>query len=46
MSALQQIYVVVTLLLYAGPALDALHAELMSLQPVDSNPIQDAIALN
>lgn len=46
MPALQQIYGAVTQLRFAGPALDALHADLMSLQPAYANPSQDAIALN
>jgi ABC-type multidrug transport system fused ATPase/permease subunit len=46
MPALQQIYGAVTQLRFAGPALDALHADLMSLQPAHPNPSQDAIALN
>jgi len=45
MPALQQIYGAVTQLRFAGPALDALHADLMSLQPVHPSPSQDAIAL-
>lgn len=45
MPALQQIYGAVTQLRFAGPALDALHADLMSLQPEHPNPSQDAIAL-
>jgi ABC-type multidrug transport system fused ATPase/permease subunit len=44
MPALQQIYGAVTQLRFAGPALDALHADLMSLQPAYPNPSQDAIA--
>jgi ABC-type multidrug transport system fused ATPase/permease subunit len=35
MPALQQIYGAVTQLKFAGPALNALHADLMGLQPVD-----------
>lgn len=45
MPALQQIYGAVTQLRFAGPALDALHADLMSLQPTYSNPSQEAIPL-
>ncbi len=45
MPALQQIYGAVTQLRFAGPALDALHADLMSLQPAHPNPSQDDIAL-
>jgi ABC-type multidrug transport system fused ATPase/permease subunit len=45
MPALQQIYGAVTQLRFAGPALDALHADLMSLQPAHQNPSQDVIAL-
>jgi len=45
MPALQQIYGAVTQLRFAGPALDALHADLMSLQPGHLIPSQDAIAL-
>lgn len=45
MPALQQIYGSVTQLRFAGPALDALHTDLMSLQPAHPNPSQDAIGL-
>lgn len=45
MPALQQIYGAVTQLRFAGPALDALHADLMSLQPAHLNSSQEAIAL-
>ena len=45
MPAMQQIYGAVTQLRFAGPALDALHADLMSLQPALPNPSQDVIAL-
>ena len=45
MPALQQIYGAVTALRFARPALDALHADLMSLQPAHPNPSQDVIAL-
>jgi len=45
MPALQQIYGAVTQLRFAGPALDALHADLMSQQPAHPNPDQDVIAL-
>jgi ABC-type multidrug transport system fused ATPase/permease subunit len=45
MPALQQVYGALTQLRFAGPALDALHADLMSLQPAHSNPSEDAIAL-
>ena len=45
MPALQQIYDAVTKLRFVGPALDALHADLMSLQPAHPNPSQEAIAL-
>jgi len=45
MPALQQIHGALTQLRFAGPALDALHADLMSLQPAHPNPSQDAIAL-
>ena len=45
MPALQQIYGAVTQLRFAGPALDALHSDLMSLKPAHPNPSQDAIAL-
>ena len=45
MPALQQIYGAVTQLRFSGPALNALHADLMNLQPAQSNPSQDAIAL-
>jgi len=43
MPALQQIYAAVTQLRFAGPALDALHSELISLQPAHPNSSQDAI---
>jgi ABC-type bacteriocin/lantibiotic exporter with double-glycine peptidase domain len=46
MPALQQIYGAITQLGFAGPALDALHTDLMSLQPTHSNPSEDAIPLN
>lgn len=45
MPALQQIYGAVTQLRFAGPGLDALHADLMSLQPAHPNASQDAIEL-
>ena len=45
MPALQQIYSAITQLRFAGPALDALHADLMSLQPAYPNPSQDTITL-
>jgi ABC-type multidrug transport system fused ATPase/permease subunit len=45
MPALQQIYGAVTQLRFAGPALDALHADLMSLEPAYPNPSKDVIAL-
>jgi len=45
MPALQQIYGAVTQLRFAGPALDALHSDLMSLKPAYPNPSQDAIML-
>jgi ABC-type multidrug transport system fused ATPase/permease subunit len=46
MPALQQIYAAVTQIRFAGPALDALHADLMSLQPAQLNPAgQDAISV-
>ena len=45
MPALQQIYGAVTQLRFGYPALDALHADLMSLQPKYPNPSQDAIPL-
>ena len=45
MPALQQIYTAVTQLRFAGPALDALHSDLMSLKPSHPNPSQDAIVL-
>ena len=53
MPALQQIYGAVTQLRFAGPALDALHQELNSLQVVDAQhgpisplPLNKAITLN
>lgn len=45
MPALQQIYGAVTQLRFVGPALDALHADLMSLLPSHPNHSQDAITL-
>jgi ABC-type multidrug transport system fused ATPase/permease subunit len=45
MPALQQIYSAVTQLRFARPALDALHADLMSLQPLDFKLNQKAITL-
>jgi ABC-type multidrug transport system fused ATPase/permease subunit len=45
MPALQAIYSAVTQLRFAGPALDALHADLMSLQPAHPNFNQEAITL-
>lgn len=46
MPALQQIYAAVTQLRFASPALDALHADLMSLKPAHPNFSQeDTIAL-
>lgn len=45
MPAVQQIYAAVTQLRFVGPALDALHTDLMSLQPLYPNPSQDAIVL-
>jgi ABC-type multidrug transport system fused ATPase/permease subunit len=46
MPALQQIYGAVTQLRFVGPALDALHTELMSLQPPYPNTGQDAIVFD
>jgi ABC-type multidrug transport system fused ATPase/permease subunit len=52
MPALQQIYGALTQLKFAGPGLDALHKDLMSLQPVGLNtqqlamPLTQAITLN
>jgi ABC-type multidrug transport system fused ATPase/permease subunit len=45
MPCLQQIFSAATQLRFAGPALDVLHADLMSLHPVHPNPSQDTIAL-
>ncbi len=45
MPALQQIYEAVSSLRFAAPALDALHADLISLKPSHPSPSQDAIAL-
>jgi ABC-type multidrug transport system fused ATPase/permease subunit len=45
MPALQQVYGAVTQLRFASPALDALHADLMGLQPAYTNHSQDTIAL-
>jgi ABC-type multidrug transport system fused ATPase/permease subunit len=52
MPALQQIYGALTQLRFAGPALEALHKDLMSLQPAGPNtqqpamPLTQAITLN
>jgi len=46
MPALQQIYGAVTQLRFAGPALDALHKDLMSLQPANPHPVKAAMPLN
>lgn len=53
MPALQQIYQALTLLRYAGPALDALHKEVISLQAINAQhcnitplPLTKAIALS
>ena len=52
MPSLQQIYAAVTQVRFTGPALDALHTELMSLQTVHPNQseepvkLQQAITLN
>jgi ABC-type multidrug transport system fused ATPase/permease subunit len=52
MPALQQIYGALTQLRFTGPALDALHKDLMSLQPAGPNtqqpamPLTQAITLN
>jgi ABC-type multidrug transport system fused ATPase/permease subunit len=43
MPALQQVYSAVTQLRFAGPALDDLHSDLMSLQPDQANLSQGAI---
>ena len=45
MPALQQIYGAVTQLRFAGPALDSLHTDLMSLKPEYPNQTSDTIAL-
>jgi ABC-type multidrug transport system fused ATPase/permease subunit len=45
MPALQQIYGAVTQLRFVGPALDALHADLISLQPANLKPSQETIIL-
>lgn len=45
MPALQQIYDAVTQLRFAGPAIDILHTDLISLQPLYLNPSQDNISL-
>lgn len=46
MPALQQIYAAVTQLRFAGPALEALHAELKSLQLIQISPSQPPIFIN
>jgi ABC-type multidrug transport system fused ATPase/permease subunit len=45
MPALQQIYGALTQLRFSGPALDALHKDLMSLQPTGPNTQQPAMPL-
>lgn len=45
MPALQQVYGAVTQLRFAGPAIDALHADLMSLQPADLKQTEDILPL-
>jgi ABC-type multidrug transport system fused ATPase/permease subunit len=45
MPALQQIYQAFTQLRFAGPALDSVHADLISLQPANPNPSRDAMPL-
>ncbi len=45
MPALQQVYGAVTQLRFAGPALDSLHSDLMSLKPSDPSSSQGSIAL-
>lgn len=45
MPALQQIYGAVTQLRFVGPALDILHADLMSLEPAHHNPSQKVITI-
>jgi len=45
MPALQQIYGALTQLKFAGPALEALHKDLMSLQPAGPNTQQSAMPL-
>jgi ABC-type multidrug transport system fused ATPase/permease subunit len=45
MPALQQIYGAFTQLRFSGPALDALHKDLMSLQPAGPNTQQPVISL-
>ncbi len=46
MPAMQNVYGAVTQLRFAAPALFALHADLMSLQPVPRNLNQETIPLN
>lgn len=46
MPALQHIYGAVTQLRFTGPALDALHADLMSLQPTHQNQSEISIKFN
>jgi ABC-type multidrug transport system fused ATPase/permease subunit len=45
MPALQQIYAALTQLKFVGPALDALHKDLMSLQPAGPNKQQPSMSL-
>jgi ABC-type multidrug transport system fused ATPase/permease subunit len=45
MPALQQIYIALTQLRFAGPALDALHKDLMSLKPSSPNTQQPAMSI-
>jgi ABC-type multidrug transport system fused ATPase/permease subunit len=46
MPALQQVYGALTQLRFSGPALDALHKDLMSLQPTGPYQQQPALPLN
>lgn len=46
MPALQQIYGAVSQLRFAGPAIDAVHADLLSLPPAKPNSNQDLIKIN
>ena len=45
MPALQQIYLATTNLRFIGPALDSLHKDMMSLQPIITHKVTDSLLL-